>query len=663
MAIFYLDPENGNDANDGTTFANRWKTFGSGATAARTAPGDTIRVMASPDPTTPGSATWTDNDGTITWAAAKNKVIDDCETAWTASTNITASTNTGRKQGSVSVSLAPASGFTTGKVAYRTLPVALDLSAFEQVSFWFRPGVLTAAGQVELRLCSDTTGDTAVHTIPIPGGGTNAHWRTVVWDNGAALGSSIQSISLWTTADPGTTPFRIDNIVACAAASSANCVTHEHAIGKNTVGEPEWYAILSIADDSVVLGGYYDVELASSVLPRPYRGVSEAVATYLIAGFKIGGLGISQKSINEGGASDNPITYSGGWNRTDMSSQNGVSYLNVQHAASQAIEISSRSNLLLEGFGALYCKGSAIKDSGSNNLQINLADVVGCRFVFELSSASGGAWDVGFGSMHGSDNLAIISTLSSPRVRIKGRRVHGSCVSSSGAALTPDKGVEYAIARIDNSGGHGVALGSLSDRDSWAILRGCTIENNAGTGDINFASSTRGILRAWDCTYTKLNISGTTESALLLSTRDQGASNSHKVISRYWTAQSATDERHTASGVSWKLNPLSATFASIWNPAFITLAKIACAANELVTVKVWARRDDAGLSVGMRVHGDQIPGVPDDITVLATGAANTWEEITLTFTPTVAGVVEVLGIAYGGTTYSGWLDDLTVTQA
>jgi hypothetical protein len=35
MAAYYLDFENGNDANDGTTFANRWKTLTNGATAAR----------------------------------------------------------------------------------------------------------------------------------------------------------------------------------------------------------------------------------------------------------------------------------------------------------------------------------------------------------------------------------------------------------------------------------------------------------------------------------------------------------------------------------------------------------------------------------------------------------------------------------------------------
>ena len=38
MADLFLDFENGNNANNGTSFANRFKDFVNGATAARTAP-------------------------------------------------------------------------------------------------------------------------------------------------------------------------------------------------------------------------------------------------------------------------------------------------------------------------------------------------------------------------------------------------------------------------------------------------------------------------------------------------------------------------------------------------------------------------------------------------------------------------------------------------
>jgi hypothetical protein len=55
--------------------------------------------------------------------------------------------------------------------------------------------------------------------------------------------------------------------------------------------------------------------------------------------------------------------------------------------------------------------------------------------------------------------------------------------------------------------------------------------------------------------------------------------------------------------------------------------------------------------------------VPDDVIASMTAAADTWEEVALSFTPTEAGVVEIEVWAYGGTTYSGFVDDLTLEQA
>jgi hypothetical protein len=58
MSEFYIDPDNGNDASDGTAWSSAWQTFLSGSTAARIAPGDTIRVAKSPDPTLVGNGRW-----------------------------------------------------------------------------------------------------------------------------------------------------------------------------------------------------------------------------------------------------------------------------------------------------------------------------------------------------------------------------------------------------------------------------------------------------------------------------------------------------------------------------------------------------------------------------------------------------------------------------
>lgn len=59
MSTFYIRPFAGSDSADGKDFTSAWRTWTGGPTAAKIAPGDTIRVEKSPDPTLVGNAQWT----------------------------------------------------------------------------------------------------------------------------------------------------------------------------------------------------------------------------------------------------------------------------------------------------------------------------------------------------------------------------------------------------------------------------------------------------------------------------------------------------------------------------------------------------------------------------------------------------------------------------
>jgi hypothetical protein len=74
------------------------------------------------------------------------------------------------------------------------------------------------------------------------------------------------------------------------------------------------------------------------------------------------------------------------------------------------------------------------------------------------------------------------------------------------------------------------------------------------------------------------------------------------------------------------------------------------------------RRSNTALTMRLVCKGGQIAGVASDVVSAMTANANTWEELTITFTPTEIGVVEIVSEAWGGTTYSGWVDDMTITQ-
>jgi hypothetical protein len=122
-----------------------------------------------------------------------------------------------------------------------------------------------------------------------------------------------------------------------------------------------------------------------------------------------------------------------------------------------------------------------------------------------------------------------------------------------------------------------------------------------------------------------------------------------------------TTVRHTASGCAWKISPINANLTA-QVPLHLGIAKVACASGQLVTVSVWMRRTNTGLTMSLACRGGQISGVSSNVVSSMTAAADTWERVSISFTPSEAGVVEIEAWAYGGTTYSGYVDDMSVTQ-
>jgi hypothetical protein len=654
----------------GSSFADAWKTM-AGITGV-VGYGSTIRIKESDAYVNPGNATWTDGSTTITWAAAHNKVITNCDSAWTASANVTATAplDANTKEGSACVKLAPATAFTTGKLAYFTLPSTLDLSAFQQVSLWFSG--LTGTGNFSLKLCSDSAGDTPVNTLVFPA--VINHHQTVVLDNGAALGSGINSIALYAVTDPGTTVVYLDNIVACKAPGASDCITHAHVISKNTVGEPEMYAILSIQDDSVEIGGgYATTVLSTGYQNRPYTGTTETVATYVMTGFKLQTVGLDtiakRTYAGASGAVDAFITISGGWNRTDMTTQTGASYLNGSHYNDSALGFTSKNYIAIEKVGFFYltstiCNWSGIGFSGQ------FEQIVGCYYaaLYSIASTGNGPYFVEFSYMHGANLPASWGDDyygDSPNGIIRGTRVHGFALNRSAAIASLQIKSRNAVYldRLDNVGGHGLT-DEATVQYGPAKLIGCAF-SDCYRDEVGKIANIYHIY-LYDCTFQAPSFTFADRGlARIFSSRHGGADDDHRIYAHYFTALTDATTRHTASGVAWKLSPTEATsFITAVSPAVLPLAKIAVTAGTLVTVKCWLRRDNTGISAGIRLLPNNIAGTYlSDTQTLMTAAADTWEEVTLTFTPTVKGVVEIVGIAWGGTTYNAWFDDLTITQA
>ena len=783
MVTYYVDYEGGNDASAGTSFATRWQTLTNGATAARIAPGDEIRVMASPDPTSMGSATWTgggrpglaniisstnatpivistggvahglvtggyvaisghttntnangvwrvgttpsatefqilqiDGSNTTgngvgsggTFTRVTNTIVKTStalvqnialcgglgqKPAWVASANVTTAQETFNfKEGNTCASIAIAAGFTTGKAAYYTLPSTLDLSGYQQVSFWVRQTagtIVGAAGATYVALCTDTTGDTVAHTCNVPALGATGLWFPVTVNLGTNLNSAIRSVAFYVVTDNAAQTFLLDNITAGKAASSADSVTLTSLISKSDgTGDEAWYGIQSINSDAIMLANNNGVSATSNTI-RGYSGTTETVTTYKRETVKTApqattdaaGLGI----INDSGTAGNVIAFSGGWNRTDMSTQTGVTWLDGQNGRGRGVTTNAaRSFVSVDRLN--FCR----YDRG---------------LVFESATA------VTVGSMYGTANTQNTFAIASSSLRIAATNVWANNNGDSGIEIS---GVYVQIASAKNVSNSGSA-GLYFNTGRFVDVGSAIVSNNS----TNFFFGNIRFLNAGNCVIQTATIGGLTEGASIVTAGSfncviNGGSSSGGAVggvnargvgasSLYlnnFTINEATEFTSDAPGAgfvysnrldntdnnswiwqggigtvnqqtavvdspattAWQMRPTSANATTV-SPLLLKLGTVVCAASSLVTVTARMRRTNTGLTMRLVCPGGQISGVATDVSSDMTAAANTWETVTITFTPTKPGAVDIYAQAFGGTSFSGFVSNLTAVQA
>lgn len=777
MATYYIDFEGGNDANDGLSFANRWKTFTNGATAARIAPGDTMRVMASPNPTSIGNATWTNGPrGTnvaiasstnatpivITTSTAHGLVAGDYVTiighntntnangvwqvgtvgsgttfqilqigganttgnggggatgnaskatncmvklssavtqnialfgglaqkpAWTASASVTTSVETGSyKEGYGSQRIAIAAGFTTGKAAYYTLPSTLDLSGYQQVSFWINQptGAFGATGACYIALCSDTLGATVVNTINIPLLYSTSTWQPVTVDLGANLGSSIQSVAFYVVTDNGAQTFLIDNIIACKASSSADSLNLASLISKSDgTGNEAWYATQSINQDVVMLANSNGI-LSTSNNVRGYMGTTETVTTYKRETIKTTPVITANVIVNvmqESGDANNIMTYSGGWNRTDMSTQTGETWYDGQNgngygfvgAANVGFVRTDKLN------GVRYNQGWRVVPSSNYGGQIGSGRFTACSTGIITSGSTGNNFDSIWANNNGTSAITLGGTLGTVIGTIY------NISNTSNTAMTANEQLCNlgTIIQAHNNVGSGVSIGgnnitinSLTSNSNTQFgvnlgtARGTIIGGGSTTGNgtsaFNYSSGTLflnnfTINEATE--FSGLTSLGSFFGPAIFANRLDDTDNNNWVFAYNGTVNQQTAIVDSPATTAWKLSPTQAITSNAATPVQLKLGTVVCAASSLVTVTARMLRDNTGLTMRLECPGGQISGVPSDVFTDMTAAANTWETVTITFTPTKAGAVDIYAYAFGGTTFSGYVCNLTASQA
>ncbi len=324
---------------------------------------------------------------------------DPARSAWTASSNVTTSIGYNSSYsdwnqyekwqiptGSDEIALTTSTS--TGKAAYFALDSSTDLSGYQQISFLFQiaSGNTNLSGSggndqlISLRLCTDTQGDTSVHTIPINNGFSTTHkWIVVHKDFGSNLNSSIQSIAIYVDGTlPSNVTFRLNNIIASKASSSADSLTLNSMVGLNTTADKIWYPVGYILDRGdhclIVLAtwpasrgsngfGYYGNYMAAwwsqTFNSTTIYKREQVFPKFIQEGNMSGNSNSDQWSGN--GSDGNNIVISGGWNSSDMTSIVGETFIRGS-GMGRGLNTQSRSyimvkNLFFNAFYTLYLYG------------------------------------------------------------------------------------------------------------------------------------------------------------------------------------------------------------------------------------------------------------------------------------------------------------------
>ena len=752
MATFYLDFENGNDSNNGSTWALAWKTVANGATAARTAPGDTIRIAKSPAPVSVGDGKWVkqnrngggfpstlnisatasnggavrltisstttlatgdivtvrgivgtveangnwkitvDNATQITlvnsvyanaWSSGgtvqqvnsksiilttpQTQNITNCEVIWTnaaggdCTASLVAGTDMKISWGAARLTM-DASPQTSTLQAY--FPTGtLDLSAYQELTFWMKnSAAITTATTWTISLCSDTAGATVVDTFVIPAiASVNRYIPfSIARTGGGNLGSSIQSIAVSTgsTAPANSSWIQLDNI----SASKSNNLSLRSLISKTSTEQGgSWYPIQNIsADGTIIL-----VDNGTNTLGNAGNGYyeeSETVTTYIRNTVRMATVGTASTTlmndVKESGTAIAYMNYLAGFD-TSTSTQTGETWLDGWNGFGVGFNVNGinytkldRLNFTRFWFPAYY------RGNSTGSIIGNIA-FSGCSYGW-YGDACVGLYAENIEASVNNDNEGIYAA-DSFGLTFKRIGNLSNNLTNGIRCLTTTRNVNI-LTLVQACCNNEAINGSNS---SYIRVGGSPIiAYNASSGVTGSAATiylTNGL-------FTANGTLGTSHVG-----NPAGFSNHYNYFTNYnqtayslMTADGGKIESEAStltngSGTQWKFTTQSNTNRRTEFPLSLSVAKVACVASKLVTVKCWFKKGHA-TNIGARLVFNSQLGAAESI---ATCPSDTSEnELTVTFTPTYAGVAEVTAEAFYVAGHSTVIiDSVTVTQA
>lgn len=601
-----------------------------------------------------------------------------------------------------------ANGFTTGKCWYYTLPEELDLSNYQGISFtYFNNNDADAQkSNREIRLCSDTTGDTAVNTIKIRAMASSGNY-TIVKDTGGNLGSSIKSIAFYITSDEGAEDIRLTNIIAFKTGVN-DVITHDDVFGKNTTSEPVFWKPYYIQEDHILFGFHSLIvsqnmnHASNSEQAACYGGASETVALHKVTPFNI--YGAIDENTSSGTSAfaahihkflirlrldsrtrtNQELTkITGGWNTTDMSSQDSVTWVNIFSDNHRFIDTHAHSsivgaNILVERFGQGV--GDALLAlEGFKNISAN--KIYQCGFsdnaivqIGNLRTRDGTIIDGiyqscgRFGGVQGSTATNLSGYTDKAKVIIKNLHLYATGGESGLSDILYIHDAKFLCRQR--------LIHDLSVNTQPRIyIKNLTLFGLHSTYtdcDVRIHNSTISNVQNETQPHT-VNNQGANVHGILSFRNYNGTPNDHRMYVANGHIKSETSVRHGTDGVAWKIQPTlehtgshshSAVNNTVDSPLNFTVAKLFVEANKVVTFKAYVRRDNTGITatIAARIFRNVFT-LTSDVAVSCTADADTWQELTLLITPIDSGELNIDFEAFGGNSHTAYIDDISVTQA
>jgi hypothetical protein len=873
---FYIDPNSGNDANDGLTFGTALKNIsGISRSTKGVGGGDTVRIKESPMYNTGVNATWTsvtsrgvnqfgtfpisnasnaipivittpahgystgdvvqisgatgnlaangifkitvidstnfsldDSSGNGAWAsggivspifcrtiktatplvqpiasfAPLNTVSLGTRLAWVGSANVTVALVATFGKGAYYDSFSIATAFTTGKIAYYTLPATLDLSAYQQLSLFIRQAVGTLGG-LTIRLCSDTTGDTVVNSFLIPTTSSTTPWCPFTFNNGSALGSSIRSISISRTASSGTQIFFLNSIVAVKSPSSVDALSNTSLITKNNATEGA-FAVGGFggSDGTIVFLENSPTGVELTTTGGAYHGTTETVPLYRIEPFNpytLNSAALPSSTLainpycniqsNTFGIEGAQLVFSGGWDSTNMSTRTGATYFDNQNGLSSGLQHQTafagyyttiqRINTSRCNTGALFSStiiGAQIKNGNytatgasgiqagstsslgfeivdctiSNTVTTNVtftninADffvqpftrflISGCTFsgattnnlAASTSNNSSGFLDIVNSSFNTAASTGIlfsfpnIGDITNCNINYVGSvGIQTYCMSGSienlNVILSPNFSTNIILnlntslapatksynTKVNNLSVSGPITPWTQGTTQYTSIFGggefTVTDTDFFTGLFTFGSaaflSPMTNVYFYNCSnityidwFFSPNVFIGISKPAVFSQNENGTIGNNIIYTPSSVVYGQTAVRHSASGYCWQANVFQPIYSNQLYPDFLKVASIACNANVPVTVSAWVRRDSTEGVIQLVCPGGQPYGPVLDVVATISAPINTWEQISITFTPTQDYVYDIYAYYYLEYTALGslnaFIDDLTVQQ-